>query len=130
MRRTLATALGAWPRRRWVAAALALPVAAVLLGASAGAASQARWWLWPALAVAASLAAVVVASYVPRPHSGRRLDVGCSPCAAVAALTLPLAAMALASSPADPTMTAVAVVLLLAGARQRLADSATCPRPR
>lgn len=130
MTRSLTGALRAWPRRRWAVVVLTWPAAAVALGTSAGAfSSHAEWWLWPALIVAGGLAALVVASYTPRPGGGRRLDVGCSPCAVVAALTLPLGALALASAPADPTMTAVAVVLLLAGAAQRLADNpASCAR--
>ncbi len=119
------TVLRGWPGRRWAAAAALVPVAALLL-TDAGASAAGSWWEWPAVVLTAILASMVLASYLPRPGTGRRLDLGCSPCAAVSALTVLLALMARSTAPADPVMALVAVVLVVAGLRQRLSDAAVC----
>ncbi len=118
--------LRSWPRRRWVAAAVLVPAVTVLFAVAGRGTSQA-WWGWPAAALTGVPAAMVLASYLPRPGAGRRLDVGCSPCAAVAALTVLLAVMARSAAPTDPTTALIGVVLVGAGLRQRLSDAAVCP---
>jgi hypothetical protein len=118
-------AVRGWPPRRWVAAGALLPVVVLLLAAAAGGARQ-PWWGWPAVVLTAVPASMVLASYLPRAGTGRRLDVGCSPCAAAAALTVLLAVMARSSAPADPVMALIAVVLVVAGLRQRLSDATAC----
>ena len=116
-----------WPRRRWAALVAALPVLAVLFDAvGASSVGGSPWWAWPLVAVDALLAATVLSSYVPAPGSGRLVDVGCSPCATVAGLTVVLALMARSAAPADATMGAISALLLLAGVRQRLGDATAC----
>lgn len=121
-----------WPRRRWLLAAAAFP-ALVLLFAAAGsgslAAASASWWTWPWLILNGALASVVVASYLALPGTRKIIDVGCSPCAAVAGLALVGALMAHSSAPASPAMAVAASALTAFALRQRLADAGTCPAP-
>lgn len=83
--------LRAWPRRRWLLAAAALPVL-VLVFAAVGTgpltAATSAWWIWPWLILNGTLASIVVASYLAPPGTGKIIEVGCSPCAAAAGLAL------------------------------------------
>lgn len=116
----------AWPKRRWVAAAVLAPVVAAVLFAAggtpgAGGASPA----WPVLVlVAAALGAGVLASYLPA--TGRGLELGCSPCAVMSGLTLVGATMAMRNYGADLAGPLVAAAILLFGLTQRLSQPATC----
>lgn len=85
------------------------------------------WW-WPASATIAIAAGVVLASYVPGPGSGRLLEIGCTPCAAVAGLLAGFALLSALGS-VSGTSTAVALALMVAAALQRLNDTGTCPTP-
>jgi hypothetical protein len=122
-------ALRAWPRRRWIAAGGAFPVLAALLAAAGrgAAGAPASWWVWPWLLVTGGLAALVLASYLAGPGSGKLIEVGCSPCAAASALAVGGALLAHASAPGSPLMAVVATGLTLAAVRQRLTDAAACP---
>lgn len=125
-------ALRAWPLRRWIAAGAAFPVMIALLvatGRGAGTA-PAAWWVWPWLPVAAALAALVLASYLAGPGSGKLIEVGCSPCAAAAALAVGGALLAHGSAPGSPLMAVIAIGLILAAVRQRLTDATACAAPR
>ncbi len=122
------TTLRGWPPRRWAAAGVVLAVLLALSWVTLASYATA-WWSLPAWAATAVLSAVVLASYLPAPGGGLRLDLGCTPCAAVAALTVLLAYMSRASAPEDPTMAGVALLLLAAGVRQRLAGGAACATP-
>jgi hypothetical protein len=84
------------------------------------------WWYAVAL-VAAVLGAAVLASYVP--VVGRRPDLGCTPCAAMSALTLVGATVALRSYGGDIAGPLVAGALLLFGLTQRLSQATTCATP-
>ena len=121
--------LRAWPRRRWAVVLVATPLLAVGYARASGMPSAALsgWWVVLDL-VAALVGAAVVASYVPA--SGLRLDLGCTPCAAVAALSLPAAAVAVGSNGALLVGPALAVAVTLFGLTQRLAQPVTCVTPR
>jgi len=116
--------LSGWPRRRWlIAAALALPLTMLF---AAGTAGVTHWWQAPFAVADAVLAAAVLASYAPDPVAGRRLDVGCEPCARVAALTVLAAVAARAADPASVALALFSVLALGFGLLQRLSDSPTC----
>lgn len=83
------------------------------------------WW-WPTTVLTAALAGFVLASYLPPAGAGRRLQVGCSPCAAAAGVTVLLAAAARFSAPADAGSAALALLLIGVGAAQRLGDATSC----
>jgi hypothetical protein len=85
---------------------------------------------WTAVdAVSGLLAAVVLASYVPRPGSGRVLEVGCSPCAVMAAAAVFGSLLLRSTSPLDVGIAVVATGLLGFGLLQRLTDVRTCALP-
>lgn len=113
--------------RRWVTAGvLTLPLAGVY--ASVGP-TWALWWVAPAAIVCAVVAAVVLASYVPQPGSGRRLEVGCSPCAVMGGATIVGSLLMRSTAPSDPGIAVVAVMMLGFGLVQRLKDGASCAVP-
>ncbi len=117
--------LEAWPSRRRLAAAALLPLVAawfVTVGGSGRAAPSVYWFA--VVAVAATLAAGVLASYVP--VVGRRPDLGCTPCATMSALTVVAATVALRSYGAELTGPVLAVAVLLFGLAQRLSQPPTC----
>jgi hypothetical protein len=118
----LLASLRGWPLRRWVATGvLVLPMA--VLYASAG--SARAWWDLPLTLVQALLAAMVVASYVPFPGSGERIAVGCTPCAAVAGMTVLGSLMMRQNNPLDAGMGLVSVLMLGYGVIKRITDAGT-----
>lgn len=120
--------LDAWPTRRRVAAALLLPLVAVwfvVVGGSTQASPSPGWYAM--VMVAAALGAGVLASYVP--VVGRGLDLGCTPCAMMSALTLVGATIALRNYGPDVAGPLVAGAVLLFGLTQRMSQSATCATP-
>jgi hypothetical protein len=124
VRPSLARGLGAWPRRRWVAAALTTgPLAAAFLGARGGGAT---WWAWPVAVAGGLLGGLLLASYLAAPGAGRLVDVGCSPCAVAAGSTLLLALLARGGAPDNVGMAVLGLALLAGGLRQRVADSSSC----
>lgn len=127
----IGTGLRTWPRRRWVAAAVAFPVLAVVFAVLGGglATTASAWWIWPWLILTSALASVVLASYLARPGTGKAIEVGCSPCAAAAGVALVAALMAHAAAPASPFMAVVATGLTAFALRQRLTDASSCPAP-
>jgi hypothetical protein len=114
-------------RRRIVAMALATPLLMLgfLRAAAVPVGELAVGWLVVGL-VAAVLGSAVLASYLP--VSGWRPDLGCSPCAAVAALTLVGAVLAIGSYGASVLGPGLAVAVTLFGLTQRL-DNAACATP-
>ena len=124
------TALTAWPLRRRLALVVLVPLVAALLLRAGSAEAGAVTPLWTALVLlAAVLGAGVLASYLPA--TGRGLDLGCSPCAVMSALTLVGATMAMRNYGADVAGPLVASAVLLFGLTQRLSQPATCPtQPR
>ncbi|HEX5333106.1 MAG TPA: hypothetical protein VFW79_10730 [Cellulomonas sp.] len=83
---------------------------------------------WTTLAgLVALMAAATVATYLPRPGTGSRLDIGCTPCASVAAITVPIAVVLLTTSPHAVPSALLALGVAIFGLRQRLTDPSTCP---
>lgn len=117
-----------WVRRRGVAALVAAPMLASGYVVAAGAPVErlVQGWSglgWTVLAAgAALLGAVVVASYLPT--TGRRPELGCTPCAAVAGLSLVGSILAIATYAASPVGPALAVAVTLFGLAQRLGPAA------
>jgi hypothetical protein len=110
------------PRRK-VAVAVLTPVLAAVLLAAAGRPDMSGVGL-VLVAVAAVLGAAVLATYVP--HRGVRPEVGCTPCAAMSAMTVLGAVMALRSYGPALTGPALAVAVTLFGLTQRLGQVDTC----
>jgi hypothetical protein len=82
------------------------------------------WWAVPAAVLCGGLAALVLASYVPVPGSLRRVDVGCTPCSAVAAATVVGSFVLRDTDPLAAGMSLLAVLLLAFGLAQRLSGAA------
>lgn len=112
------------PRRRLAVAVATPPLAALYVRAQ----PDPGWWVLPGAVALGLVAAVVLASYVPVAGSWRRPDVGCSPCAAVAAGTL-IAAALLLDSVTGPGGVLTALAVLAFGVLQRLGAPASCPTP-
>jgi hypothetical protein len=74
----------------------------------------------------ALVCATTLATYLPRPGTGLRLDVGCTPCASVAAISVLIAAAVLSTAPHDVPSAIVALGVAAFGLRQRLTDPSTC----
>jgi hypothetical protein len=116
------------PRRRLALVALLPLVAAwfLVVARSSSVVPPGPGW-YAGAGVAALLGAAVLASYLPA--SGRRLDLGCTPCATLAGLTLVGATMALRSYGSEPVGPLIAVAVLLFGLTQRMSQPATCATP-
>ncbi|HUX72009.1 MAG TPA: hypothetical protein VMV41_15935 [Cellulomonadaceae bacterium] len=119
---------GRWPRRRVLSGLAAVPVVGAALAAVGGGLPGPVGWT-ALVGVASVIGAATLASYVPMRGTGRRLDIGCTPCAVVAALTLVGAAGILGGSPHDAASAALAVGLVAFGLLQRMTDPETCPVP-
>lgn len=124
--RRWAKARAAWPARRIVVVAVLAPALMVLLTAVAGGSASPPGWTALAGLVALTTAATA-ATYLPRRGAGARLDVGCTPCASVAAITVPIAVVVLTTSPHDVPSALLALGVAGFGLRQRLTDPSTCP---
>jgi hypothetical protein len=120
--------LTAWPLRRRVAVALFAPVMFVLMVAVSGGWAPATSLGWTAVvAIVALASATTLATYLPRPAAGLKLDLGCTPCAAVAAVTV-LASFGLVNSaPHDVSTAVLALGVSAFGLVQRLKNPSTCP---
>ena len=117
-----------WPRRRFVAAALLLPLVLTLFVSASGADLGVASAGWLVLVLAAStVAALVLSSYLPA--AGLRLDMGCTPCGIMAGLTVLGATMAMRNYGTGIEGPAVALALTLFGLTQRLGQPGACPTP-
>lgn len=114
--------LAAWPVRRRVVAVALLPFLAAAF-ASVGPGREVAW-ATPVALLDGGLAALVLAGYLPARGAGRRLDLGCTPCSAVAAAAVLGALVLRSSSPGEPGIAAVASLLLAFGLAQRLGGTA------
>lgn len=125
--RQFARVRAAWPPRRLVAVAVASPGLTALLINLAGGKATAIPPGWTVLVALTALAcAATLATYLPRPGTGLRLDVGCTPCASVAGLSVVIAAGVLSSEPHDVPTAILALGVAAFGLRQRLTDPSTC----
>lgn len=144
-------ALRLWPARRWVAAALASPLFALIVAVPTdlidtplfGREVPPTWWAWPSLALSAVLAGLLVASYVASPDRlpadrtatrggwvGSLLTffaVGCPVCNKVVLLALGSTGAMTWFQPVQPLLQIAAVVLLAWALRLRLFGELTCP---
>lgn len=124
--RELSRGLAAWSSGRWlVAVATAVLVVLGQLAAAPGG-TPLPWWWWATTTVTSTLAALVLASYLPVPGSGRRFDVGCTPCATLAGGLAAFAVIASLGS-IDASGALIAIAIVAAGLYQRLHDAGTCP---
>ena len=132
-RTVFANAAGSWPLRRIVAVAVLFPLLFVLLIVVAGGWASGAALGWTVLvALMALAAAATLATYLPRPGAGRKLELGCTPCAAVAALSVLGAGAVLSTAPYDVSTAILALVVVGFGLTQRLTNPSTCvaPAPR
>ncbi len=126
--RRLAWVQGAWPMRKRVAVAVLTPVLVVLSVSASGGWALATSRGWTALVALVALAsAMTLASYLPSPGTGLKLDLGCTPCAGVAAVSVVASVVLLSSSPGDVPTAFLALGVAAFGLRQRLANPSTCP---
>lgn len=129
--RAFVTVREAWPLRRVVVASVLSPVLLALLVSAGGGWAPGLAPGWTGLVgLIALAAAATLATYLPRPGAGRRLDVGCTPCAAVAALSVLGAAFVLGTAPHDVPTAVLALGVAGFGLRQRLTGPSTCVAPR
>jgi hypothetical protein len=130
-RRGFANASIGWTSRRLVTVAVLSPVLfAILAGAARGWAPGAGPGWNAIVALVALAAATTLATYLPQPGAGRRLDLGCTPCAAVAALSVVGAAAVLSAAPHDLSQAVLALAVVGFGLSQRLTSPRTCATPR
>jgi len=129
-RTVFANAAGSWPLRRIVAVAVLSPLLFVLLTVVAGGWAPGAPLGWTVLvALMALAAAATLATYLPRPGAGRKLELGCTPCATVAAVSVLGAAVVLGTSPYDVSTAVLALVVVGFGLTQRLTNPSTCVAP-
>lgn len=119
--------LAAHGRRRVLAAALLAPVLAGVVAVSTGALAHAAPGRLVVVALLGLLGAAVVATYLPVSGPWYPLHAGCTRCAVVAGLSLPVATMVLASDPLDTGTAMLALAAVTFGLGQRLRDPGTCP---
>lgn len=126
--RRYADALAAWSLRRRMTVAVVAPVLLVLMVAASGGWALTTSPGWTALVALVAIAcAATLATYIPQRGTGRRLDLGCSPCAVVAALSVLVSFGVLTSAPHDVSTAFLALGISAFGLVQRLKNSSTCP---
>jgi hypothetical protein len=109
----------AWPLRRWLALVVLAPaLGALLVGVTRPAQLAAGPGWWVLLAVTVLAGAGTLASYVPA--SGLRPETGCTPCAAVSALTVVAAVVLLGDAGPDLSAVALAAAVSIFGLAQRI----------
>ena len=121
-------ALAAWPLRMRVAVGLITPMIFALMVAVSGGWAPATSPGWTAIVALVAIAcATTLATYLPRPGAGLRPDLGCTPCAAVAAVTVLASFGLLSSAPHDVSTAVLALGVSGFGLVQRLNNPSTCP---
>jgi hypothetical protein len=111
-----------------MAVGLIAPVLLVLMVATSGGWAAATSLVWTALVAGVALAcAATLATYLPRAGTGFRPDLGCTPCAAVAAVTVLASFGLLNSAPHDVSTAVLALGVSAFGLVQRLNNPSTCP---
>lgn len=114
-----------WPPRRLVAVAVATPVLLVVPITRAMGSMTPAWIV--VAAIVAMTGAAVLATYLPPPGPGARLQIGCTPCASIAVLTVPISIAVLSAPPYDLPSAFPAVGVAGFGLWQRLTDPRACP---
>jgi len=126
--RRFANALAAWPLRRRVAVGLTAPALLGLMVAASGGWAPTPSPGWTALVAGVAFAcATTLATYLLRPETGLRPDLGCTPCAAIAAVTVLASFGLLSSAPHDVPTAVLALGVSAFGLVQRLNNPSTCP---
>ncbi|MGV8978560.1 MAG: hypothetical protein ACOH17_10995 [Cellulomonas sp.] len=116
-----------WPTRRLVAVGFGAPGVLALLVATSGGWGGGITPGWLALVTLNALAvAAIVATYVPLPGTGRRLEVGCMPCAVVAPLSVLVSVGLVGSVEHDVPSAMLALGVAAFGFRQRLTNASSC----
>ena len=111
-----------------MAVGLIAPMLLVLMVATSGGWAPATSPMWTALVAGVGLAcATTLATYLPRPGTGFKPDLGCTPCAAVAAVTVLASFGLLNSAPHDVSTAVLALGVSAFGLVQRLNNPSTCP---
>jgi hypothetical protein len=104
------------------------PVLFALMVAASGGWRLATSPGWTALVVLIAVScAATLASYLPHPGTGLSIDVGCTPCAAAAAVSVLAAFMVLSSAPHDVSTAVLALGISAFGLMQRVNNPSTCP---
>ena len=123
-----ASVLAAWPVRRRVALVVSAPALFVLAVAASGGWAPATYSGWTALVALVAIAcATTLATYLPHPGDGLRPNLGCTPCAAVAGVTVLASFGLLSSAPHDGSTALLALGVSAFGLLQRLKNPGTCP---
>ena len=118
----LAALFTAWSRRHTLVTLAAIPLFYLLYGNAVGALLPANALVQVSLALAAVLAALVAATYLP---AGRR-DAGPTACAAGALFPVVLAMFLFEGALATPVSAVLATVLVGAGLAQRVFGAGAC----
>lgn len=142
-------ALRAWPRRRWVVAAVGAAATVVAIAVPTamiqtplfGRAVPVTPWAWPVLVVAGVASGLLLATYV-RPQAaddGARVGaagalltffaVGCPVCNKVVLVVLGTAGALQWFAPVQPLLAGAAIVLMLWAVRTRLRGETACRVP-
>ena len=146
-------ALRAWDRRRWLTALVMTAVGVVVVAVPTdlidtpvfGREVPPTWWSWPALLISATLAGLLVATYVrdlpgAAPADEERRDrlwggagglltffaVGCPVCNKLVLLALGASGAMTYFEPVQPVLSLLAVVLLAWALVRRLRSSSAC----
>jgi hypothetical protein len=126
--RRYVNALAAWPLRTRVLVVVLAPLLLILMVAASGGWAPATAPGWTAVvAMVALVGATTLATYLPRPGAGLRPDLGCTPCAAVAAVSVLASFGVLSSSPHDVSTAFLALGISVFGLVQRLNNPSSCP---
>jgi|SRR5450631_1006577 hypothetical protein len=126
--RRFANARAAWPLRRRMAVAMTAPALFGLMVAASGGWAPTSSPGWTALVFGVALVcATTLATYLPRPEAGLKPELGCTPCAAVAAVTVLASVGLLSSAPHDVSTAVMALGVSAFGLVQRLKNPSTCP---
>jgi hypothetical protein len=111
-----------------VAIAVLSPVMFIVSLAATGGWAMVTAPVWTALvAVVALASATTLATYLPLPGTGLKVELACTPCAAVAAVSVLAALGLLSSAPHEVPTAGLALGVAAFGLRQRLANPSTCP---
>ncbi|PFG38990.1 hypothetical protein ATJ97_1484 [Georgenia soli] len=114
------------PGRRAAATTVLAPPLFAALVATGGGWTPLSAPLWTALvALTSVVGAATLSTYLPLRGQGRRPNAGCTPCAAMSAVTVLGAAWLLGSAPLQPTMAAVALAAVTFGLVQRVTGAGT-----